>query len=150
MKAKVIIALAMAACSPISAALADDADCCCPRCQVRCVPSREIEQRERTAYDVECKWICVPKIRFPWEPCCQPQCAWVRKVKVLKKTEYECPHCKYKWTAVCDCPACQGGPCAAGQAEPQTHPLPAPPAQSEAASRRLFPPLRSLFGESIR
>ncbi|MEQ8790610.1 MAG: hypothetical protein RIC55_30210 [Pirellulaceae bacterium] len=111
--------------APASSAQAEECQCKthCPRCNVICVPSREIENETKTEFDVSCKWICVPKVRFPWEPCCQPKCAWVRKVKELEKIEYECPHCKYKWTAMCKCGSCLS--CPSGQCT-QTHGGPPP------------------------
>ena len=111
----------------VAAALAraDECQCQarCPRCNVVCCPSTEIEKEKKTAFDVECKWICVPRVRFPWESCCQPQCAWVRKIHVLKKIEYQCEKCKYKWTATC---ACNGSSWATGEGTAQD-PIGPPP-----------------------
>lgn len=160
MKLKIEVVAALAFLLPLSGARAEDANCCCPRCHVVCVPSREIEQQKHTAFDVECKWICVPKIRFPWESCCEPKCAWVRKAKTLKKVEYECPHCKYTWTAVCECPSCQSGACPPGACPSQGHQSlgipPVPKATSDdstphastppASARRLLPAFERLFG----
>jgi hypothetical protein len=139
---------------------AEDGECqtYCPRCNVVCVPSQEIEKEKKTAFDVSCKWICVPKIHFPWEPCCKPKCAWVRKVKVLEKIEYECPKCKYKWTAVCNCPSCPTGRCPHSYGSPQQTPAidpPPPPVDVEGKqasfdepSRPLLPPYLRFFRKS--
>jgi hypothetical protein len=138
-------------------ARSEDGECqtYCPRCNVVCVPSHEIEKEKKTAFEVRCKWICVPKIRFPWEPCCKPKCAWVRKVKVLEKIEYECPKCKYKWTAVCKCPSCPSGRCphlhGLPQQTPETDPPPPPvdmqgkQASFDEPSRPLLPPFLRFF-----
>lgn len=94
--------------------------CCrfvkCPQCCHDCVFSAEKAKETKSCYDVECKPICIPKVTFPWQKgccCCDKDgdkdgCCAVhngakkRSVRVLKKYEYECPHCKYQWTPVSD------------------------------------------------
>lgn len=79
----------------------------CPKCQHKvCEPSPEVKKEKKTCYDFECKDICIPGIRWPWQPCCEPSCGKVRTVKVLKKFEYECEHCGTKWSIV-NCGPCK-------------------------------------------
>lgn len=62
-------------------------DCACSTCKttVKCEPD------VHECYEIECKKICIPKIRFPWEKCCgAPGCGKVITVKVPKKVEKEC------------------------------------------------------------
>ena len=79
----------------------------CPDCgNALCVPSFEPVKEKKHCWQVECKKICIPHIRLPWQSCCElPKCGWVRNVKVLKKVEYECEKCGCKWDVKClDCP----------------------------------------------
>lgn len=63
-----------------------------------CTGLPEVEKVKGTEFDVECKDICIPRVRFPWEKdCCQPRCGRVRTVKVLKTVETEKEECAYKW-----------------------------------------------------
>ncbi len=98
--ALVAIPLAVAAASPIQGR-------CCPTCgHAVCCPQPELVKEQRYCWRVECKTICVPAIRWPWQHCCEPPaCGRIKTVKVLKKVEYECQRCGYKWAAgsvVCD------------------------------------------------
>ena len=91
----------------------------CPNCHNTCTLSVEKGKVTRECYDVECKQICIPRVTFPWqkkaccggcggkgcgdckEGCCAARtCAKAKTVRVLKKYEYECSHCKYQWTPV--------------------------------------------------
>lgn len=84
--------------------------------QVECVPN------EKECYEIECKQICVPSIRFPWMKCCGSRCGRVINVKVPKPKTYECGRKKvYTWK-VEKCPNC--GAC---QPAPQDTPPPPPP-----------------------
>jgi hypothetical protein len=81
---------------------------CCPECgNKQCVPTPTILKEKKTAYQCECKDICIPGIKGPFASCCEPpSCGRVRTIKVLKKVEYECQKCGYKWdvkTVGCDC-----------------------------------------------
>jgi len=80
---------------------------CCPRCDKVCCPTPEMIKEKKHCWQVECKEICIPAIKGPFAPCCEaPKCGHVRTVKVLKKVEYECEHCGYKWNVFskgCDC-----------------------------------------------
>jgi hypothetical protein len=86
----------------------------CPSCEKYCKVESEIVKEKKYGWDVECKPICIPKVTFPWQKCCEPKCAKMKYVRVLKKEEYECEHCQYKFTPVCneDCQVpythCQG------------------------------------------
>ncbi len=74
----------------------------CPQCHKHCKCEVEKVTEKKTCFDVECKAICVPRVKFWWEDCCQPpRCAKTRLVHVLVEEEYECEHCRYKWTPVC-------------------------------------------------
>jgi hypothetical protein len=74
---------------------------CCPDCGHKvCQPKQETIKEKKSCWDVVCKDICIPKAKWPWESCCQPQCARVKTVKVLKKVEYECEKCRTKWEVV--------------------------------------------------
>lgn len=81
---------------------------CCPDCGCTvCVPEPTLLKTKQHCFEVECKDICIPAVRGPCAPCCQePACGRVRTVKVLKKVEYECQHCGYKWQVqkICDQP----------------------------------------------
>jgi len=95
----------------------DSASCdtCCPNCKLK------IDEKRFTkhCYDVECKTICIPRATFPWQKGCKNGCdaqcsycptplngAKTKTVRVLKKFEYECQRCQYKWT-----PGCGNGDC---------------------------------------
>lgn len=80
----------------------------CPKCDNKvCQPSPEVKKEKKTVYDVACKDVCIPGIRWPWQACCEPNCGKVKTVKVLKKYERECEKCGTKWTVVGGCEPCQ-------------------------------------------
>lgn len=80
----------------------------CPECGCKtCVATPETTKVKKHCWEVECKDICIPRFRWPWESCCEPACARVKTVKVLKKKEYECEKCGYKWTVQSVCEPCQ-------------------------------------------
>lgn len=84
----------------------------CPCCKKYCIPERVKEEITKDCWEVECKPVCIPHFRWPWESCCgPPKCAKVRMVHVLKKVEWECEVCKYKWNPVCNecCNKCAHG-----------------------------------------
>ena len=72
----------------------------CPSCHSKaCCPEPTEITVENHCWEVECKDICIPKFKWPWDSCCEPpKCGKVRTVKVLKKVEKECKECGYKWT----------------------------------------------------
>ena len=93
----------------------------CPGCGHDCTLEVSKDQEARNCYDVECKPICIPRVVFPWQKkaCCDTKgcdgkscCtlnngARTKYVRVLKKYEYHCSVCKYKWNpapmiGVCD------------------------------------------------
>ncbi len=66
---------------------------------------------KKHCYNVECKDICIPPVRFPWQKCCTLKCGKIKTVRVLKKQNYTCEKCGYKWTVECQCSACSSGNC---------------------------------------
>ena len=81
----------------------------CPRCDHVCKLTVEKDNETHHCWEVEWKPICIPRVKFPWEPCCKTKCAKLKYVRTLKKVEYKCPTCKYTWNAV---PKCCCGDCA--------------------------------------
>jgi hypothetical protein len=80
---------------------------CCPQCDAICVPVPEVQKEKHHCFEVECKTICIPAIKWPWQSCCEPpRCGKVKTVKVLKRVEYECEHCGYKWEVQSACGKC--------------------------------------------
>lgn len=73
----------------------------------KCVPNK------KECFEVECKQICVPAIRFPWQKACDPVgCGFVVNHKVLKKSEKECGQkmeYKHEVVEVPCAPACATG-----------------------------------------
>lgn len=61
-------------------------DCSCYTCEVK----GECVDKKKPCAEIECKPICIPKIRFPWDKCCTPACHEVIMVKSLKMTEKDC------------------------------------------------------------
>lgn len=80
------------------------------RCQV------EVDQKEVdvSGFDVECKTICIPPLRFPWE--CGPlkKCGKVRTVKILTTDKTQKTICTYDWSAITCCPDCRAKACRSG------------------------------------
>jgi hypothetical protein len=79
----------------------------CPECGCAvCHPVQVPVKEKQHCWEVECKQICIPAVRWPWEKCCEPRCGKVKTVKVLKRVDYECTKCGYKWEiqAVDCCP----------------------------------------------
>ena len=127
---------AAAAFTAVSVALAGD--CCrsnncregrCVTCGDKVCTAQAVPAKEtKTCFLTECKDICIPKIRFPWQKCCKPQCGRVISVRVLKIKEYECKTCKWEWK-IKSCAACDAGCCfkhhsSDKQAEPPVPPAP--------------------------
>lgn len=61
----------------------------------RTVP--EIKKVEKYCWEVECREICIPKVRFPWQKFQPPACGRVRVVKTYKKQTREVEEPGYKW-----------------------------------------------------
>lgn len=90
---------------------------CCPVCDHVCKLDAEQVEEEKTCFKVETKVIVIPRVVFPWQRSRKLACtqcdscdakgcsdcvhngARVRKVHVLKTEKYNCPACKYTWTA---------------------------------------------------
>ena len=96
------------------AAQAAPAGDCCPDCGVKvCKATWEKTKEKKHCYEIECKDICIPKYRLPWQMCCDPECGRVRTISVMKKVDYECESCGCQWEVVCVgndcCGGCEGG-----------------------------------------
>ena len=111
----------------------------CTSCGKTCQPEVKETESIHDCYSEECKDVCIPAIRFPWQDCCEPlKCGKVRSVKVLKKYEYKCPDCEVKWNVVdhgccsaCGAAGCGGG-CSGGQpVAPAVQPQPPEPTQAK-------------------
>lgn len=93
------------------------ADCQCGLCADNCACcTLKVEKvdEKHTAWEVECKQVCIPKVVFPWQKRCNPCAnngACVRTVRKLKKTEYKCPTLEFTWTPkmIGGCGCCSGG-----------------------------------------
>lgn len=48
--------------------------CNCQRCQEVCSPMVYPTTEERSCWEVKCKKVCVPAVRFPWESGCCAHC----------------------------------------------------------------------------
>ncbi len=85
----------------------------CPQCDHKvCVPVPETVKEKKHCWTVECKDICIPHVKWPWQSCCEPpKCGKVRTIKVLKKVEYECESCGYKWDIKTVGCSCEGAGC---------------------------------------
>lgn len=75
-------------------------DCDEEVCQLSCVTGHE----KRFCFDVDHKTICVPKVKLPWQNCCEPRTAETKHVKILNMKQYKCPKCKCKWSVVAPTP----------------------------------------------
>ncbi len=111
----------------------------CPNCCKTCVGLPERVKIEKECWEVECKEICIPQITFPWEKCCAaPRCGKVISVKTLKRHQYECEGCGYKWSWD-KTPCCGAGNCGTNcsQALPpvQEPVLPPPPIAEPTAAQ---------------
>ncbi|MGB7344346.1 MAG: hypothetical protein WBD20_09040 [Pirellulaceae bacterium] len=112
---------------------------CCPKCNHVCKLTAEKVDVEKSCFEVESDYICIPKVVFPWQRPAKRSCntctscdgsgckscsacpnngAKIRKIKVLKTKKYECPECEYTWSAEeaggCGCSSgnCAGSSCA--------------------------------------
>ena len=107
----------------------------CPRCHTSCQLEIEKGKEKKSCWEIECKAICIPKVTFPWQKCCQPKCAKVKYVNVLKKKTWECEVCKTKWNAVCSDCACDATP------TDTVSPAPKPPAPVVNLEVKRVPPV---------
>lgn len=86
-------------------------NCQCPECGHAkvCDPQPSVIKEKKHTWQCICTDICIPGIKCPWAPCCEPPpCGKVITVKKLKKIDYECEKCGYKWEVKTVC--CE--PCA--------------------------------------
>jgi hypothetical protein len=66
---------------------------------------------KKHCFNVECKEICIPPVRFPWQKYCELKCGKIKTIRILKKQEYTCEKCAYKWIVDCQCGSCTSGKC---------------------------------------
>ncbi|MFK7777476.1 MAG: hypothetical protein QM501_05070 [Gimesia sp.] len=103
---------------------------------------------KKYCFTIECKDICIPPVRFPWQKCCELKCGKIKTVRVLKKHNYTCEKCGYKWTVDCQCGSCSPVNCVTAIQKPipvftpapTTAPAPAStyaPAPAPTSARRL-------------
>ncbi len=79
----------------------------CPLPDKTCVLSSEPTEVKKSCYRVECRDVCIPSIRFPWQKCVDsPRCGKVIRVKVLVDDSRSCPDCKHDWNIVPICGCC--------------------------------------------
>jgi hypothetical protein len=103
--AALLVAISLSSTAAFALGLGHGGDCC-PDCGCKvCQPKQEVIKEKKHCWDVQCKDICIPKAKWPWQSCCEPGCAKVKTIKVLKRVEYECEKCGTKWEVVgCGCP----------------------------------------------
>lgn len=102
-----ILTLAILA-TGLIAAIATGEHCsqpCCPDCGHKMsVPEAATIKTKKFHCEVECKDVCIPAVKNPFNRSCGPACyGRVRTVKVLKKIEYECEQRGYKWQVLDAC-----------------------------------------------
>ncbi|HAH44944.1 hypothetical protein [Gimesia sp.] len=86
----------------------------CNSCSHGCKSCRlhvETLKVKKHCFNIECKEVCIPPVRFPWQKCCELKCGKIKTVRVLKKHEYTCEKCGYKWDIENLCGACPAGNC---------------------------------------
>ncbi|MEX2560277.1 MAG: hypothetical protein WD403_10205 [Pirellulales bacterium] len=66
----------------------------------------EHEAAKQECYEIECKQVCIPPVRFPWQKCHGEACGRVRTVRVLKAEEHDVERCVYKWEVHRGCAGC--------------------------------------------
>ncbi|MGN6548084.1 MAG: hypothetical protein ACTHK7_23820 [Aureliella sp.] len=81
-----------------------DRKCQCPECTKVCCPEKVTKKEKESCWEVECKEVCIPPVRFPWMKCWPLSCGRIRVVNVLKKEETEVEKCEVKWKVVDSCP----------------------------------------------
>ncbi len=84
----------------------------CPQCKVTCKGSVEKDTITRHYWDVECDYVCIPPVKFPWTKCCELPCPKIRKIHVMKRRDYKIDICKFHWKLKKIWPCCNGNSCA--------------------------------------
>jgi len=69
----------------------------CGPCKVTCKGSVEPGTISRHYWDVECDYVCIPPVRFPWMKCCDLPCPKIRQIHVMKKHKYKINVCNFHW-----------------------------------------------------
>lgn len=105
--------------NPLAAGHSSGCDVTCTHCgREFCYPVPKEVTVSKHCWEVECKRVCIPAVRFPWErwfgggcdgcdagcDSCRPRCGRVRWVRVLKKRKYDCKKLGCDWIVnpVCD------------------------------------------------
>jgi hypothetical protein len=119
----ILVAVLMVAAPPASPGLPCKHCPCCDHAV--CLPVPETTTETKHGWQVECKELCIPAIQWPWlHACALPRCGRVKTVKVLKKVEYECERCGYKWEIRSTVPPCEKPPSPDQQAAAIRSPTP--------------------------
>jgi hypothetical protein len=104
-KSTIVMLLVMLCTTPLAIAGGGHGDkgVCCAQCgQKICCPEVDEKDVTKSCWNTECKEVCVPPIRLPWDRCCTLACGGiVRTINVLKETEYKCKEKTYSWKPVC-------------------------------------------------
>ncbi len=105
------------------------------RCELCVVKAMET----RYCYDVDHKTICVPKVKLPWQNCCEQPTAETKQIKVLNHKHIKNPICICKWKVVApEPPQFEDANIYSGESDhvvpyenlPKNHHVPAPQSQS--------------------
>ena len=74
-------------------------------CNFSCRPVCSQETISHDYFEVECEYICIPGIKFPWQDCCEPpKCGKVRRVRRLTTGSYDCgTRTVWDWEVVSHC-----------------------------------------------
>lgn len=78
----------------------------CQPCKVTCKGGVEKETISRHCWDVECDYVCIPPVKFPWMKCCELPCPKIRKIHVMKRRDYKIDICKFHWKLKKTWPCC--------------------------------------------
>lgn len=120
----------------LHSAIAGEFGCpACRGCGGACVLKATPVVEEQPCYDVECKDVCIPAVRFPWDSCRTPKCGRLRVVSRLKIDSRETRSCQYEWVPVCPrCEPLKAGASSGNHVPPAPiEPSPKPPAPPAAA-----------------
>jgi hypothetical protein len=103
----------------------------CGDCGSRCGGKCGDGKSDGKCGDLDCNLDCA-KCGGP-KACGAAPCARAKTVRTLKKVEYTCSHCKYKWTPTDwkSCDGCKGEANKVPEGEPELGPPPPPPVSAQ-------------------